>query len=82
MVKLGFTGVTNAFWFVRKIFQGFYHLWAWLTFWSCDPITLNKIFYALSVEVPYKIWFQLAKWFGRKRSLKNVKQGPMNTLVF
>ena len=27
----------------KKIFEGFYHIWAWRPSWSCDPDAANKI---------------------------------------
>ena len=27
---------------VKKIFEGFYHIWAWRPSWSCDQYHINK----------------------------------------
>ena len=52
----------------KKIFEGFYHIWAWRPSWSCDPDAANKISFPLPKEAPHKIWLSLAKRF-RRRSL-------------
>ena len=28
-------------WFWRRSFKGFYHIWAWWPYWSCDLDSLN-----------------------------------------
>ena len=38
----------------KKIFEGFYHIWAWRPSWSCDPDVVNKL--SLPKEAPHKIW--------------------------
>ena len=53
-------------------FEGFYHIWAWRTSWSCDPDAANKLSFPLPKEAPHKIWLCLAKQFWRKRSLSIV----------
>ena len=40
----------------KKIFKGFYHIWAWRPYWSCDPDATNKILFLLPKEAPHKIW--------------------------
>ena len=40
----------------EKIFEGFYHIWAWWPSWSCDPDAANKILFPLPKEAPHKIW--------------------------
>ena len=37
-------------------FEGFYHIWAWWLFWSCDPDDMNKLSFPLPKEAPHKIW--------------------------
>ena len=39
-----------------KIFEAFYHIWAWRPSWSCDPDAANKLSFPLTIEVPHKIW--------------------------
>ena len=55
----------------KKIFKGFYHIWAWRPSCSCDPDPMNKLSFPHPIEAPYQIWLRLAQWFWR-RSLKMV----------
>ena len=32
----------------KSIFEGFYHIWAWWPFWSCDLNHLYKLSFPLS----------------------------------
>ena len=54
----------------KKIFEGFYHIWAWRPSWSCDPDAANKISFPLPKEAPHKIWLLSAQRFRRRRCLK------------
>ena len=54
----------------KKIFEGFYHIWAWRPSWSCDPDAANKLSFPLPKEALHKIWLWLAKRFQRRRCLK------------
>ena len=57
----------------KKIFKGFYHIWAWQPSWSCDLDHLYKLSFPLPNEVPHKIWLGLVKRFSqRRRRLKTV----------
>ena len=56
----------------KKIFEGFYHIWAWRQSWSCDPDAANKISFPLTKEAPHKIWLRSAKRFLRRRCLSIV----------
>ena len=47
---------------LEKIFEGFYHIWAWQ---SCDNDRLKELSFPRPMEVPHKIWLQLAQWFLR-----------------
>ena len=40
----------------KKIFKGFYHIWAWRPSWSCDLDHLYKLSFPLPNEAPHKIW--------------------------
>ena len=40
----------------EKIFEGFYHIWAWRPSWSCDLDYLYILSFPLPQEVPHKIW--------------------------
>ena len=56
----------------KKIFKGFYHIWAWRPSWSCDLDLLYKLSFPLPKEAPHKIWLSLAKRFQRRRCLNIV----------
>ena len=51
---------SSAFQFQRRIFKGFYHIWAWRQSWSCDLDHLNQPLFLHLKEAPHKIWLQLA----------------------
>ena len=40
----------------KEDFKGFYHIWAWWTFWSCDLDHLYKLSFSLPKEAPHEIW--------------------------
>ena len=54
----------------KKIFKGFYHIWAWRPSWSCDLYHLYKLSFPLLKEDSHEIWAGLAIWFQRRRCLK------------
>ena len=35
----------------KVIFEGFYHIWAWMPPWSCDPDYLNTFSYQHPMEL-------------------------------
>ena len=39
----------------KKIFKGFYHIWAWRPSWSCDLDHLYKLSFPLPNEAPHEI---------------------------
>ena len=45
----------------KKIFKGFYHIWAWRPCWSCDPGHLNNFSLLKGLEAVYEIWLKSAK---------------------
>ena len=48
----------------KKIFfKGFYHIWAWLPFWSCDQNHLNKLSFPRHKEYPYEFEFNWPSGF-------------------
>ena len=59
----------------KKIFKGFYHIWAWRSSWSCYLDFLYTCWFPLPIDALYKIWLWLAKRFQRRRSLKMVDDG-------
>ena len=40
----------------KKLFKGFYHIWAWQPSWSCDLDHLYKHLFPLPKEAPHKIF--------------------------
>ena len=54
----------------KKIFKGFYHIWAWRPSWStnCDHFR-NRLF-PLPKEAPYEIWAKLSQRLQRRSCLK------------
>ena len=54
----------------KKIFSGFYHIWAWRPSWSCDQDPANKLSFPLPMDAPHKIWLSSTERFQRRRSLK------------
>ena len=44
-------------------FKGFYHIWAWKPYWSCDHDHLHKLSFHYPMEALYEIWFQSASGF-------------------
>ena len=40
----------------KKIFKGFYHIWAWRPCWSCDPTHLYKFSFPFSLKFSYELW--------------------------
>ena len=56
----------------KKIFLGFYHIWAWRPSWSCDQDRLSKLSFTHPIEAPYEILLWMAQWFLRRRYLKSV----------
>ena len=44
-------------------FLRFYHIWAWLPCWSCDPTHLYKFSFLFSLKLSYEFWFQIAQLF-------------------
>ena len=79
--KLWWAGVPDAtyqvswksvHWFRRRFLKGFYHIWAWRPFWSCDPDAATKILFPLPKEAPHKNWLWSAQRFLRRRCLSIV----------
>ena len=47
----------------EKIFEGFYHIWAW---WSCDPDAANKLSFPLPKMLHIKFGFDWPSGFGEE----------------
>ena len=54
----------------KKIFKGFYHIWAWRPSWLTNRDHFSKFLFPLSKEAPYKIWAKLAQRLQRRSCLK------------
>ena len=95
--NLGSTCIANAtykvsrssvYWFWRRrFFHSFYHMWAWQPCWSGDPTHLYKFSFLFSLKLSYEIWFQIAQLFMRKTSFNfeiwmTFDQGQRMTLTF
>ena len=52
----------------RRFLKGFYHIWPWQPFWSCDQHRVNKFSFPWTWKLTYRIWLWLAQWFLRKAS--------------
>ena len=51
----------------KKIFKGFYHIWAWRPSWSCDLDHLYKLSFHLPKEAPHKIWLLIGQEVSEER---------------
>ena len=45
----------------KKIFKGFYHIWAWWPSWLTNRDYFSNLLFPLSKEAPYEIWAKLAQ---------------------
>ena len=54
----------------KKIFKGFYHIWAWRPSWSTNRDHFSNLLFPLSKEAPYEIWAKLAQRLQRRSCLK------------
>ena len=54
----------------KKIFKGFYHIWAWRPSWSMDHDHFSNFSFPQPKEAPYEIWAKLAQGLQRRSRLK------------
>ena len=54
----------------KKIFKGFYHIWAWRPPWSTNHDHFSNLLFPLSKEAPYEIWAKLAQRLQMRSCLK------------
>ena len=40
----------------EDFFKGFYHIWTWRPYWSCDLDHLYKLSFPLPKEAQQKVW--------------------------
>ena len=51
----------------KKIFKGFYYIWAWRPSWSCDLDHLYKLSFPLPKEAPHEIWLLIGQEVSEER---------------
>ena len=54
----------------KKIFKGFYHIWAWGPSRSTNRDHFSNLLFPLPKEAPYEIWAKLAQRLQRRSCLK------------
>ena len=54
----------------KKIFKGFYHIWAWRPSWSINRNHFSNLSFPQPKEAPYEIWAKLAQRLQRRSRLK------------
>ena len=59
----------------KKIFKGFYHIWAWWPSWSMDRDHFSNFSFPQPKEAPYEIWAKLAQGLQRRSRLKMLTDG-------
>ena len=59
----------------KKIFKGFYHIWAWRPSWSTDRDHFSNLSFPHPKEAPYEIWAKLAQRLQRRSRLKMLTDG-------
>ena len=59
----------------KKIFKGFYHIWAWRPSQSTDRDHFSNLSFPHPKEAPYEIWAKLAQRLQRRSRLKMLTDG-------
>ena len=54
----------------KKIFKGFYHIWAWRPSWSMNRDHFSNLSFPWLKKAQYEIWANLAQWLQRRSNLK------------
>ena len=62
----------------KKIFKGFYHIWAWQPSWSMDRDHFSSFSFPQPKEAQYEIWAKLAQGLQRRSRLKMLTDGRTN----
>ena len=65
----------------KKIFKGFYHIWAWQPSWSMDHDHLSNPLFPQPKEAPHEIWATLAQRLQRRSRLKFSTIFPYKCMV-
>ena len=55
-----------TFWFWRRFLKGFYHIWEWQPFWSCDLESMNNLSFPNPTEAPYNFGFDRPSIFRKE----------------
>ena len=64
----------------KKIFKGFYHIWAWRPPWSTNRDHFSNFLFPLPKKAPYEIWAKLAQRLQRRSCLKILTFFPYNCI--
>ena len=62
----------------KKIFKGFYDIWAWRPSWSMNRNHFSNLSFPQPKEASYQIWAKLAQQFQRRNGLKMLTDGCMD----
>ena len=62
----------------KKIFKGFYHVWAWRPSWSMYHNHFSNLSFPQSKEALYEIWAKLAQRLQRRSRLKMLTDWQMD----
>ena len=65
----------------RRIFKGFYHIWAWWPSWSMNRDHFSNLSLPQAKEAPHKIWTTLTQRFQRRSHLKFSTFFPYKCMV-
>ena len=50
----------------KKLFKGFYHIWAWRPFWSMNSDHFSNLSLPRPNKAQYEIWANFAQWLQRR----------------
>ena len=59
----------------KKIFNGFYYIWAWRPSWSTDRNHFSNLSFPQPKKAPYEIWAKLVQGLHRRSRLKMLTDG-------
>ena len=62
----------------KKIFKGFYHIWAWQQSWLMDHDHFSNLSFPFPKEAPHEIWARLVQKLQRRSRLKFSTFFPYN----
>ena len=61
----------------KKIFKGFYHIWAWRPSWSTDRDNFSNLLFPLPKVAPYEIWAQIGSDDSEEKSFEILNNFPI-----